>query len=460
MAENNQNQLGLVGLGTMGAALAEALARADFEVMAYDPVAAEPIAGVTLHDTLADMIASLTPPRRVLMMVTAGDPVDSVIDALSPKLAVGDVLIDGGNSHFRDTERRSDALAAKGLHFIGTGISGGEEGARHGASIMAGGSEAGYGLACDILKAIAAREGDAICATHIGPGGAGHFVKMVHNGIEYALMQAIGEVWLMLDQGCGMSAVDIAAQFRRWNDGPLQSFLMEITADVLEATEPGSAGPLIDVIDDAAAQTGTGQWCVAEAMVLGVAVPSIAAAVAARSLSGMADVRTMLQRQGAAEIAPMIDGLGDALLGSFLSAYAQGFSIIHAASHQYGWSIDCRAVARIWRRGCIIQGALLDPIGTAFRTRPDLSCLLMDDAINDMMTEALPGWRQSVVSAMEAALPVPVLAASLTWRDALATPRLWTALIQGQRDLFGAHGLRRTGREGTFHGNWPDRRDS
>jgi 6-phosphogluconate dehydrogenase len=453
-------QVGLVGLGTMGRALAEALARAGLEVHAVDPLDAAPAAlgGVTIHPDIGSMVSALAPPRRILMMVTAGDPVDAVIDSLKTCCNPGDILIDGGNSFYRDTERRAGTLEGAGLHYLGAGISGGEEGARNGASVMVGGAAEIYAAAEDILTAIAARRGDDVCCARVGPGGAGHFVKMVHNGIEYALMQAIAEAHFLLHCGAGLSHDEIASLFRDWNTGVLESYLLGIAADILTTQDPETGGALLDVLEDRARESGTGRWVVTEAMALGVPVPSIAEAVAARSLSGQADVRTALVVDGGAALFgatdAYVDGVRGALTGCMVAAFAQGVSILSAAGARDGRSPDLAEIARIWRKGCIIQGAFLETIEGAFTTQADLPHLLMSPEIAKLIADAAPGWRETASGALAAGLPVPVNAASLGWYDSLRTGRLWTALVQAQRDYFGRHGLTRTDRPGLFHADW------
>jgi 6-phosphogluconate dehydrogenase len=456
-------QVGLVGLGTMGRGLAQALARGELSVTAYEPQGTDATTapdGVTLAKDLTAMVSALTPPRRVLLMVTAGDPVDSVIDRLLPLLAPEDIILDGGNSHFRDTERRAAALAGKSIRYMGVGISGGEKGAREGASIMAGGAAEGFDECRDILEALAAKDGETFCCAHMGPGGAGHFVKMVHNGIEYAIMQAIGEAWFLLRALAGLDDDASARWFRTWNDGPCASALMEITATALETRDPETGAPILDVIHDAADQTGTGRWMVTEAMDLGVPVPTIAAAVAARSLSGWSDARASLvaSREAPADFEDdgLIAAIGKALLGSIVCSYAQGFATIRAAALRYGWSVQGAAVARIWRKGCIIQSHLLEPIAEAFDRHPDLAILLQDEAIGAMIADTEEGWRDTVAAAVLGGLPVPAMASALGYLDALRSDRLWTALTQAQRDLFGAHTYRRTDREGRFHTDWSE----
>jgi len=456
-------QVGLIGLGTMGRGLCHALARAGLSVHAHEPLAGDGVIlpdGVILAGDLAAMATALAPPRRVLLMVTAGDPVDAMIGRLTPLLGPEDIIIDGGNSHFRDTERRAESLAEQGIHYLGVGISGGEKGAREGASVMAGGPEQAYVAARDILEALAAKADGAPCCALMGPGGSGHFVKMVHNGIEYAVLQAIGEAWFLLRSLAGLDHAAIAQRFRTWNEGPLASALMAITATVLETSDPDTGGPLLDVIDDAADQTGTGRWMVTEAMDLGVPVPTVAEAVAARSLSGAKAARAALRIDGVTQATAEDDGLvvavGDALLGTILCAYAQGFAVIAAATARYGWPTDGATVARIWRKGCIIQSRLLEPIAEAFDRNPDLAILPQDGAIVSMVADTEEGWRDTVAAAVLAGLPVPAMASALAWLDVLRSDRLWTALTQAQRDLFGAHTYRRTDRPGRFHTDWAE----
>jgi 6-phosphogluconate dehydrogenase len=453
-------QVGLIGLGTMGRALAESLARAGLEVHSVDPLDAAPAAvdGVTIHAGIASMASALTPPRRILMMVTAGEPVDAVIASLKTCCSAGDILIDGGNSFYRDTERRAAALAGAGLYYLGAGISGGEEGARNGASVMVGGATEIYAAAEDIFTAIAARRGDDVCCARVGPGGAGHFVKMVHNGIEYALMQAIAEAHFLLHRGAGLSHGEIASVFRGWNTGVLESYLLGIAADILTTQDPETGGALLDVLDDGARESGTGRWVVTEAMALGVPVPSIAEAVAARSLSGQADIRMALHVDTGSALFEAtdayVDGVRAALTGCMVSAFAQGISILSAAGGRDAWSPDLAEIARIWRKGCIIQGKFLETIEGAFSRQQDLPHLLMDKGVAALIADAAPGWRDVASKALASGLPVPVIAASLGWYDALRTGRLWTALVQAQRDYFGRHGLTRTDRPGLFHADW------
>ncbi len=449
-------RIGLVGLGTMGSALAEALTRAGFDVQAADPLDAAPSApdGIAVHPGLDDLARALDAPRRILIMVTAGDPVDAVIGTLRPFLEAGDLLIDGGNSHFRDTGRREALLAESGVDYLGVGISGGEEGARNGASVMAGGSEQAFRAAEDILAAIAASHDGASCCAHVGPGGAGHFVKMVHNGIEYALMQAIAEAHFLLHVGGGRSHGEVASVFRGWNRGVLESYLLGIAAAVLETIDPDTDRPLLDSLDDRAGESGTGRWVVTEAMALCVPVPSIMEAVAARNLSGQIEARKALREPATGSVGIDPDQVRAAFLGASVAAFAQGLSVIAAAGARDGWRPDFADIARIWRKGCIVQGAFLDDIVAAFERDPALPHLLLDPTIIAIAEASSTAWRNAVSGALAACLPVPVIAASLGWYDALRTGRLWTALVQAQRDYFGRHGLRRTGRDDVFHADW------
>jgi 6-phosphogluconate dehydrogenase len=456
-------QAGLIGLGTMGRGLAQALARAGLDVHAFEPLATNGVdvpGGVALDSDLASMIAQLRPPRRVLLMVTAGDPVDSMIAQLTPLLDPGDIVIDGGNSHFQDTERRFQGLASNGLRYLGVGISGGEKGAREGASVMAGGTAEAFAEARDILEALAARDGDTFCCARLGTGGAGHFVKMVHNGIEYAVMQAIAEAWSLLRGLAGLDDAASAAQFRNWNTGVQGSYLFGITATVLDTLDDETGRPILDIIHDAADQTGTGRWLVTEAMDLGVSVPTIAEAVAARSLSGATAARDALATERGHPIdmedEGLVDAIGEALFGAILCAYAQGFSVIRAAAARYGWPVDCADVARIWRKGCIIQSALLKPLAAAYQRDPDLATLLADEPTSKMIADCEEGWRDVVAGAVLAGLPVPAMASALGYLDSLRSERLWTALTQAQRDLFGAHTYRRTDKDGRFHTDWSE----
>ncbi|PWJ55865.1 6-phosphogluconate dehydrogenase [Quadrisphaera granulorum] len=417
---------------------------------------------------LKSFVASLKRPRRIMIMVKAGKATDAVIDELVPLLEEGDIVIDGGNAHFDDTRRREQALKAKGLHFVGTGVSGGEEGALNGPSIMPGGSKESYEALGPILESIAVAVDGTPCCTYVGPDGAGHFVKMVHNGIEYADMQLIAEAYELLRQGLGKTPAELADVFRTWNEGDLESFLIEITARVLDKTHPGADGspvPLVDLIVDAAEQKGTGRWTVQTALELGVPTTGIAEAVFARSLSGSVDQRKAVQAAGTlvgptggslagAEAEGFVDAVRDALYASKVVAYAQGFDMIQAGSDQYGWDVDKGAMATIWRGGCIIRAQFLNRIKEAYDKDAHLASLLLDEYFAAAVGNAQDSWRRVVATAVRLGIPVPGFSSALSYYDGLRRERLGAALVQGQRDLFGAHTYGRVDKPGTFHTLW------
>ena len=463
--------IGLVGLGVMGGSLARNIDGKGFPVAAFDrhpekteAFLAGPAKGSTmgaLH-TPAALVAALDRPRRILMMVTAGPAVDSVIAMFQPHLEKGDILIDGGNSLFSDTDRRTDQLAAAGIDFMGTGVSGGEEGALRGPSIMPGGSMHAWEAMAPILRAIAAKAEDGEpCVAHMGPRGAGHYVKMVHNGIEYGDMQLIAEVYDMLSRGAGMSAAEIADVFAEWNEGDLRSYLVEITASVLRQTDPDTGRPLVDVILDEAQQKGTGKWMSQNAFDIGAAIPTVNAAVESRLVSAMKAERVAASRvlSGPASLfhgdrARLISDLRQALYASKVVSYAQGMAMLRIASAEYGYGIDPGQVAKIWRAGCIIRARLLGDIRDAFAREAGLVNLLLDPAFRDGIAERQDGWRRVVQTAVGLGIPVPAMSASLAYFDAYRSERLPANLTQGQRDFFGAHTYRRVDRDGTFHTNW------
>ena len=395
-------------------------------------------------------------------MVKAGDPTDAVVDELVPLLEEGDIVIDCGNAHFADTRRREQALSEHGLHFVGAGVSGGEVGALEGPSIMPGGSAQSYEKLGPIFESIAAQVDGTPCCVHVGPDGAGHFVKMVHNGIEYADMQLIAEAYDLLRSGLGTTPAQIAETFREWNSGDLESFLIEITADVLAHTDAATGEAFVDVVLDQAEQKGTGRWTVQNALELGVPITGIAEATFARSLSGHAE-----QRAAAAQTfaTPADEGFADdpqtftddvrkALYASKVVAYAQGFDHIAAGSDEYGWDIDPGAMATIWRGGCIIRAKFLDRIREAYDDQPDLPTLLVAPYFAAAVQDGVDSWRRVVAAAARAGIPTPAFSSSLAYFDALRRPRLPAALIQGLRDNFGAHTYRRVDRDGTFHTLW------
>jgi 6-phosphogluconate dehydrogenase len=405
-----------------------------------------------------DFVRSLERPRRMVIMVKAGPPTDAVIEEFAPLLEPGDMIVDGGNAHFEDTRRRERDLRGLGLHFVGAGISGGEEGALNGPSIMPGGSPESYQALGPLLESIAAKVDGVPCCTHVGPDGAGHFVKMVHNGIEYADMQLIAEAYDLLRNGLGMPPAEIAEVFRTWNSGRLESYLIEITADLLAHTDPATGKPFVDVVLDQAEQKGTGRWTVQTALDLGVPVSGIAEAVFARSLSGHADLRAAARGlPGPSRFkleSRFADDVERALYASKIVAYAQGFNEIQAASAEYDWNVDLGAMATIWRGGCIIRARFLDRIRAAYDADPTTPTLLTDDHFAEAMGEGQDAWRTVVSISAQLGIPTPGFATSLAYYDGLRAERLPAALTQAQRDYFGAHTYRRTDREGSFHTRW------
>jgi 6-phosphogluconate dehydrogenase len=400
-----------------------------------------------------------------VIMVKAGAGTDAVIDELAGLMEPGDVIVDGGNAHFADTRRREAALRERGLHFVGTGISGGEEGALLGPSIMPGGSAEAYASLGPLLESIAAQVDGLPCCTHVGPDGAGHFVKMVHNGIEYADMQLIAEAYDLLRGGLDLPPAEIAAVFRDWNSGELESYLVEITAEVLGQVDAATGRPFVDVVADAAEQKGTGRWTVQIALDLGIPTSGIAEAVFARSLSGHTEQRAAARAlAGPSTTATMAETVKDpdtfvedvrqALYASKVVAYAQGFDMIRAGSQEYGWNVDLGAMATIWRGGCIIRARFLDRIRQAYDNDRDLPTLLLDGGFADSVAGAQDSWRRIVAGAAQNGLPAPGFASALSYYDGLRAQRLPAALVQGLRDFFGAHGYRRTDREGSFHTLW------
>ncbi|KPI27507.1 6-phosphogluconate dehydrogenase, decarboxylating [Actinobacteria bacterium OV320] len=465
-------QIGVTGLAVMGRNLARNFARNGYPVALHNRTAARTHALVeefghegefVATETAKEFVAALERPRRLVIMVKAGEPTDAVIREFAPLLEPGDMIIDGGNAHFADTRRRERELREQDIHFVGTGISGGEEGALHGPSIMPGGSPESYESLGPMLEKISAKAADGTpCVTHIGPDGAGHFVKMVHNGIEYADMQLIGEAYQLLRDVAGYEPAQIADIFRTWNTGRLDSYLIEITAEVLSHVDTATGRPFVDVVVDQAEQKGTGRWTVQIALDLGVPVSGIAEAVFARSLSGHAKLREASRglagptasALGKAEAQAFADRVEQALYASKIVSYTQGFHEIAAGSEEYGWDIDLGAVSSIWRGGCIIRAAFLDRIRAAYDNRADLPSLLSDETFASEIAAAQDPWREVLVSATLQGVPTPGVAAALAYYDALRAERLPAALTQGQRDFFGAHTYRRVDREGAFHTLW------
>ncbi|RVT86978.1 NADP-dependent phosphogluconate dehydrogenase [Rhodobacteraceae bacterium CCMM004] len=456
-------EIGLIGLGTMGAALALNIADKGFAVAVWNRTVekvgafhrtAGPLADrIVPCETPEALVAALKPPRAVLLMVPAGEAVDKQIAALRPLLSPGDVIVDGGNANFHDTARR--VAEAEPVAFFGVGVSGGEDGARNGPSIMGGGPRQAWDRVAPILTAVAADYDGTPCAAWLGEGGAGHFVKTVHNGIEYAEMQAIAEVYGILRDGAGRSAAEIGAIFSRWDDGPLDSYLTEITAMVAAAVDPETDSPMLDVILDRAGQKGTGRWTAIEAQHLAAPVPGIEAAVAARNLSARHDARQRAQETfGAAprrgEIG--VETLEGAMIAGKVLTYAQGFAMIAAASEAFGWELPLPTVARIWRAGCIIRSAMLDDMATALEDGADN--LLFAPHFSALLQRHHDALRETVAVAVRHGWPVPALAANLSYFDMLRTGRGTANMIQAQRDYFGAHGFDRIDGRDIRHGPW------
>jgi 6-phosphogluconate dehydrogenase len=413
--------------------------------------------------TAEEFVQALERPRRLVIMVNAGPATDAVIDEFAPLLEPGDMIIDGGNAHFHDTRRREAKLREQNLHFVGMGVSGGEEGALNGPSIMPGGSQESYQSLGPMLETISAHVDGTPCCTHIGPDGAGHFVKMVHNGIEYADMQLIAEAYDLLRHGVGMTPEQIAETFRTWNTGRLDSYLIQITAEVLAHTDASTGQPFVDIVLDQAEQKGTGRWTVQDALDLGVPVSGIAEAVFARSLSGHADLRRAARglpgpTTTPAEAAEFADQIEQALYASKLVSYAQGWHMMAVGSQEYDWNLDLGQIAVIWRGGCIIRAAFLDRIRAAYENNAELPTLLTDEDFSKDLADAQEAWRNVVATAVRLGIPVPGFSAALAYYDALRAERLPAALVQGLRDFFGAHTYRRTDRDGTFHTLWAEDR--
>ena len=420
-------------------------------------------------ETITDFVASLEKPRRAIIMVQAGNATDAVIHQLADAMDDGDIIIDGGNALYTDTIRREQEIADRGLNFVGAGISGGEEGALNGPAIMPGGPEKTWEALGPLLESIAANVDGVPCVTHIGPDGAGHFVKMVHNGIEYADMQVIGEAYQLLRYGAGMTPAEIAEVFRTWNAGDLDSYLIDITAEVLAQVDAETGKPLIDLIVDSAGQKGTGRWTVKAALDLGIPVTGIGEAVFARALSGATNQRqatignlpsgtlTTLAELGV-DRDTFIEDVRRALYASKLVAYAQGFDEITAGSADHNWNVDPRDLATIWRGGCIIRAKFLNRIVEAYNANPELPTLLLDPYFKAELAGLIDSWRRVVTLATQIGQPIPVFASSLSYYDSLRIDRLPAALIQGQRDYFGAHTSQRVDKPGTYHTLWSGNR--
>ena len=462
--------IGVYGLGVMGANLA----RHGHSVAVFNRTPARTRRLMENHADEgdfapaarpADFVASLRRPRAVIVMVQAGAATEAVIDQLRALLEPGDIIVDAGNTFYRDTQRREAALRGSGIHFVGMGVSGGEEGALLGPSIMPGGTEESYRRLGPMLESISAHVDGEPCCAHVGPDGAGHFVKMVHNGIEYADMQLIAEAYDLLRRVAGLDVARIAEVFRSWRDSELDSYLIDVTAEVLGRTDPATGRPFVDVVVDEAGQKGTGAWTGQTALELGVAAPAIAEAAFARAASAASAVRAAVRGADldAAGAPPALPGgagafaasVRRALYGSKIAAYAQGFDLIAAAGAENGWDVDLGAMARIWRGGCIIRARFLDDIARAYGADRAPVSLLTAPVLASAVRDALPAWREVVALAARSGVPAPAFASSLAYVDQLRAPRLPAALIQGQRDFFGSHTYRRVDdADGVYHVLW------
>ena len=465
-------QIGVTGLAVMGSNLARNFARHGHAVAVHNRTDAKTRAlidefgheGTFLPSYAAeDFVASLERPRRVVIMVKAGAPTDAVVDQLAALMEPGDIIVDGGNAHFADTRRREAALRERGIHFVGTGISGGEEGALNGPSIMPGGTAEAYQSLGPLLESISAHVDGTPCCTHVGADGAGHFVKMVHNGIEYADMQLIAESFDLLRHAGGYSPAEIADVFRTWNTGRLDSYLIEITADVLRKQDAASGKPLVDVILDEAANKGTGKWTSQSALDLGTPVTAITEAVFARFLSSRKAERVKAagllagptaQRQSSADRTALIEDVRRALYASKVIAYDQGFQQMAAAAEEHGWDLHMGEISTIWRGGCIIRARFLNRIKEAYDQEPKLQNLLFAPYFRDAVAKSQEAWRRVVTLAVQQGVPVPAFSSSLAYYDGYRRERLPANLLQGLRDYFGAHTYHRIDKPGTFHTRW------
>ena len=462
---------GVIGLAVMGENIALNVERNGFPIAVYnrsrektDAFMAYRAQGrnVKAAFSLEQFVASLERPRKILVMVQAGKPVDAVIQQLKPLLQEGDIIIDGGNSWFEDTERRTQELEPTGLRYIGMGVSGGEEGALNGPSLMPGGTKSSYEYLSPIFNKIAAQVDDGPCVTYIGPGGSGHYVKMVHNGIEYGDMQLIAEAYDLLKNVAGLNAAQLHEVFSQWNTtDELNSFLIEITANIFPYVDPETKIPLVDLIVDAAGQKGTGRWTVQTALELGVAIPTITAAVNARILSSIRDERIAASKmitgpnaKYGGDIGAFVNMVRDALYCSKICSYAQGMALLSTASKTYNWELNLGEMARIWKGGCIIRAGFLNKIKKAFDENPALPNLLLAPEFKQTILDRQAAWREVIVTAAKLGIPVPAFSASLDYFDSYRRDRLPQNLTQAQRDYFGAHTYKRTDKEGTFHTEW------
>jgi 6-phosphogluconate dehydrogenase len=468
--------IGMAGVGVMGSNLALNMERNGYRIAVWDrdPSLVEKLMTgaakgkrIASGSTPEEFVRSIRQPRKIMIMVKAGPPVDWTIDQFKPYLAPGDILIDGGNSWFEDTRRRDAALSEAGFHFVGSGVSGGEEGALHGPSLMPGGARNAYEEIRPIWEAISAKTEDGPCTTYCGPDGAGHFVKMVHNGIEYGDMQLIAEAYDVLRRLLGMEAAELADTFAEWNEGLLDSYLIQITSEIFRVRDDETGKPLVDLILDKAGQKGTGKWTAQVALDLGVAIPTINSAIEARFLSAMKDERVKASELIKGPAYPVRKDererlkriVHDALYASKICSYAQGFNLIRAGSDEFKWDVDLSEMARIWKGGCIIRARFLDPIKTAYKRQPDLPNLLLDEDFRRWMSEAQTSWRECVSTAQQSGVPSIAMAASLAYFDSYRTANLPQNLTQAQRDYFGAHTYERVDKPelGAIHTRWEEK---
>jgi 6-phosphogluconate dehydrogenase len=452
-------QFGMIGLFVMGRNLAMNVADHGFDVAVWnletdvmEKVVAESGGKLTGYKTMKEFVDGLERPRKIMMMIKAGKPVDIVIDQLIPMLDPGDIVIDGGNTWFRDTQRREELLTSKGMNFFGVGVSGGEEGARHGPAMMPGGKPEAYEKIRPILEAISAKTNSGPCVTHCGTDGAGHFVKMAHNGIEYADMQFIAEAYHLLKDLGGLEPAELADTFAAWNEGPLNSFLIEITAKIFRVKDPKGDGLLVDKVLDQAGQKGTGKWTAQVALDLGIPIPSIAASIDARVLSSMKSERVRAAKllkgpSGRAATGmdkkQLVQAVHDALYAAKVGCYAQGMALIGGAAKEYGWKTSLKECARIWKGGCIIRARFLDDIMKAYERDPGLSNLMLDEQFRSRLEALQDPWRKVISLAQLHGVPVPCMAASLSYYDSYRTAQLPQNLTQAQRDAFGSHTYQR-----------------
>lgn len=466
----SKQQIGVIGLAVMGKNLALNIESRGFSVAVYNRTASrteqfiEENPGKNLLGTysMEQFVEALEKPRKILIMVQAGPATDATIEQLLPLLDEGDILIDGGNAYFPDTQRRSKELEQRGIRFIGAGVSGGEEGALKGPAIMPGGQRSAYELVEPILTAISAKVGDDPCCTYIGPDGAGHYVKMVHNGIEYGDMQLICESFHLMKDVLGLEADELHRIFSEWNEGELDSYLIEITADIFTKKDPDTGKPMIDVILDTAGQKGTGKWTSQSALDLGVPLSIITESVFSRCISAMKEERVAASKvlSGPKQKAPVpdkeafVEAIRKALYASKICSYAQGFAQMRAASEEYGWDLDYGSIAMIFRGGCIIRARFLQNIKDAYDRDPNLKNLLLDPYFKQIVENYQEAWREVVTVAVQHGIPVPGFASALAYYDSYRTERLPANLLQAQRDYFGAHTFQRVDKEGSFHFDW------